>query len=91
MPDVTIYTTAHCPYCIRTKHLLTRKHVAYREIDVTGDDAVRERMVARSGRRTVPQIFIGDKLIGGYEELAALERSGRLYDLLDGETQEGEA
>ncbi len=88
MPEVIIYTTSYCPYCIRAKHLLTQKGVEYREIDVTADDASRERMSAASGRRTLPQIFIDGKPIGGYDELASLERTGRLDELLGGSVAE---
>ena len=82
MPEVTIYTTAYCPYCVRAKRLLTLKGVAYREVDVSSDDALRERVIAASGRRTVPQIFIGGRPIGGYEELAALDAAEELDALL---------
>jgi glutaredoxin 3 len=76
MPDVTIYTTPSCPYCMRAKSLLKYKDISYREIDVTRDAALRERMVAKSGRRTVPQICIRGKPVGGFTEFAALEESG---------------
>lgn len=86
--EVTIYTTTFCPFCVRAKRLLAQKGVAYREIDVTGDDGLRERMVEESGgRRTVPQIFIDGRPIGGYEELAALEQAGELDRLLGLEPQ----
>lgn len=84
MADVKIFTTAYCPYCVRAKRLLTQKGVPYEEIDVGNDDALREQMVKDAGgRRTVPQIFIGGKAIGGYEELAALEQAGELDTLLE--------
>jgi glutaredoxin 3 len=67
---------------MRAKALLERKGLAYREIDVDGDRAHREEMIRRSGRRTVPQIFIGEKHVGGSEDLAAAERSGELDHLL---------
>lgn len=82
MAEVTIYTTPFCPYCTRAKLLLQERGISYREIDVATDDALRERMVAESGRRTVPQIFIDGKAIGGFSELAALAESGELYALL---------
>jgi len=83
MADVTIYTTHYCPYCIRAKALLDQKGVAYREVDVTNDNSERLRLVERSGgRRTVPQIFIDGKSIGGYDELAALDRAGELDSML---------
>lgn len=82
MADVRIYTTSFCPYCAQAKRLLDHNRVSYVEIDVTGDAALREKMVAESGRRTVPQIFIDGEAIGGFEELRALERSGALEKLL---------
>ena len=80
---VTLYTTRFCPYCIRAKHLLEHKNVDFHEIPVDGDPATREKMTALSGRRTVPQIWIGERHIGGYDDLAALERGGRLDELLE--------
>ena len=76
--NVTVYTTRTCPYCSAAKDLLRSKGVAFKEIDVTDDDAMREKLVAMSGgRQTVPVIFVDNKCIGGYEELAELYRSGR--------------
>jgi len=82
MVQVTIFTTMVCPFCVRAKKLLEHKGVAYEEVDVTRDAALRERMVAESGRRTVPQIFIDGKPVGGYQELQALEDAGQLDQLL---------
>jgi len=79
---VILYTTSWCGYCVRAKALLDRKGVAYHEIDVDANPAKRAEMMARSRRRTVPQIFIGELHIGGSDELAALERSGELDRLL---------
>lgn len=82
MSKVQLYTTDWCPYCSAAKALLDEKGVAYEEIDVT-DPALREQMMQRAhGRRTVPQIFAGDVHVGGYDELAALERRGKLDPLL---------
>jgi glutaredoxin 3 len=82
MAEVTVYTTNYCPFCTRAKSLLTQKGIAFREIDVSGDPAERESLVERTGgRRTVPQIFIEGEPIGGYEELAALDRAGKLASL----------
>jgi glutaredoxin 3 len=78
MTDVKIYTTRVCAYCIAAKRLLKARAIPYQEIDVTGDDAKRAWLVETTGRRTVPQIFIGDEAIGGYDELAALDKSGQL-------------
>ncbi|WP_022955049.1 glutaredoxin 3 [Perlucidibaca piscinae] len=82
MAKVVIYTTHICPYCVRAKMLLQRKGVTYEEIDVSDDADTRQMLVQRTGRRTVPQIFINDQPIGGSDELHALERAGRLDDLL---------
>jgi glutaredoxin 3 len=79
---VTIYTSTSCPYCVHAKRLLSHKGVAYTEIDVTMDPALRQEMIASSGRRTVPQIFIDGRSIGGFDELYDLEQSGELDDLL---------
>ena len=82
MADVTVYTTSYCPYCVQAKRLLTRKGIPYTEIDVTEDVDLRQKMVAESGRRTVPQIFIDGQPIGGFDELHELETSGRLDELV---------
>lgn len=82
-PEVVIYTTMYCPYCQRAKALLTGKSVAFREIAVDGNRAAREAMTQRAGGRTsVPQIFFGDKHIGGCDDLVALDRQGQLDALL---------
>ena len=82
---ITIYTSTSCPYCVQAKRLLTNKGVPYTEIDVTMDPALRQEMIASSGRRTVPQIFIDGRSIGGFDELYDLEQSGELDDLLSGD------
>ena len=81
---VRIYTSVSCPYCVQAKRLLDRKSVAYEEIDVTGDPTRRAEMIQASGRRTVPQIFIDEQSIGGFDELYELEQEGRLDGLLQG-------
>jgi glutaredoxin 3 len=82
---VEIYTTPICPYCHAAKRLLDRKGVAYREIDVSRDQNLRAVMVQRAkGRRTVPQIFIGEVHIGGSDDLHALDHAGKLDPLLAG-------
>lgn len=83
-PVVTVYVSDWCPYCQRAKSLLQQKHVAFNEINVEEDEKSREEMLARSNRRTVPQIFIGDKHVGGCDELYALNRSGELDRLIQG-------
>jgi glutaredoxin 3 len=86
MAKVEIYTTRYCPYCYSAKALLNRKGVAFVEIDVGGDPEGRARMVERAnGRMTVPQIFIGAAHVGGFDELVALNRQGRLDALLAAE------
>lgn len=82
MKPVKIYTTTYCGYCVRAKDLLTRKGVKYEEVDVTGNDDMRSKLVEMSGQRTVPQIWIGDTHVGGYSDLALLESQGRLDPLL---------
>jgi glutaredoxin 3 len=83
MIRVRIYTTRTCAYCVAAKRLLGARAIAYEEIDVTGDNAQRAWLVKTTGMRTVPQIFIGDKSVGGYHELASLDRSGRLRSMLE--------
>ncbi len=80
--EVVMYSTAFCPYCVRARSLLERKGVAINEIKVDEDMRERQIMMERSGRRTVPQIFIGERHVGGYDDLAALDRSGELDQLL---------
>lgn len=81
-PDIVLYSTAWCPYCLRARALLERKGLPFREIKVDKDPAEREAMLARSGgRRTVPQIFVGDHHVGGFDELYALDKAGRLDEL----------
>jgi glutaredoxin 3 len=80
---VELYTTTYCPFCTRAKNLLKSKGVPFDEIDVTDDDALRAKMIEMSGgRRTVPEIFINGKIVGGFDELKALNDSGKLEGLL---------
>lgn len=82
MPAIRIYTTPICPYCVRAKQLLERKGAGWEDIDVS-DAQEREKMIALAGgKRTVPQIFIGDTHVGGYDDLAALDRKGALDAML---------
>jgi glutaredoxin 3 len=84
MRPVTIYTTPICPYCVRAKDLLRKKGAKYEDVDVFMNMDAREEMANRAGgRRTVPQIFIGEVHVGGSDDLAALEMAGRLDPLLD--------
>ena len=82
MPPVTIYTTSTCPYCHAAKDLLRKKNVAFTEVDVTGKPVERRAMTARAGRTTVPQIFIGERHVGGCDDLYELDAAGRLDPLL---------
>ncbi|MGL4237459.1 glutaredoxin 3 [Tabrizicola sp.] len=83
MRSVEIYTTPICPYCVAAKRLLQRKGVTYSEIDVSRDPALRMAMTQRAGgRRTVPQIFIGEVHVGGSDDLHALDHAGKLDPLL---------
>ena len=82
MADITMYTTPICPFCYRAKKLLSGKGVNINEVDVMMSPGKRDEMIARSGRRTVPQIFIGDTHVGGFDDLAALDRAGGLDPLL---------
>lgn len=84
-PPITVYSAAWCPYCQRAKGLLADKKLAFAEIDVDGDPKSRAEMVARSGRRTVPQIFIGDRHIGGCDDLFEFAASGELERLIQGD------
>jgi glutaredoxin 3 len=80
---VQVYSTTYCPFCTRAKALLKQKGVGFEEVDVTDDDELRERMIELAGgRRTVPEIFINGKLVGGYDELRMLEVRGELDALL---------
>ena len=83
MKPVTLYTTRFCPFCIRAKQLLEHKHVPYKEIAVDNNPRLLSEMMAKSRRRTVPQIWIGDQHIGGCDDLYALERNAQLDELLN--------
>jgi glutaredoxin 3 len=80
--NVVIYTTSYCPYCFRAKDLLDSKGVHYKEVDVSGDPEQRAWLLKATGRRTVPQIFINGKPVGGCDDIYALDRQGKLDPLL---------
>jgi len=82
MSGVTIYTRQFCGYCQAAKSLLERKNVPFEEFDATFSPELRKEMAERSGRTTYPQVFVGDRHVGGYDELSTLERNGELDDLL---------
>jgi len=81
MARVEVYSTAACGFCVRAKRLLEQRGIPYEDFDVGADDNLRADVMERSGRRTVPQIFIDGRSIGGYEELRALDASGQLASL----------
>ena len=83
-PTITIYTTNFCAYCVAAKNLLKSRGASWTEVRVDRDAAGREEMLARARRTSVPQIFIGDLYVGGFDELAALDRKGELASLLAG-------
>ncbi len=83
MPIVQMYATAFCPYCVRARRLLKQKGIEFDEIRVDKDREEMRTMIQRSQRTTVPQIFIDERHIGGYDDMAALDRAGRLDPLLE--------
>ena len=87
MPNIEIYTTPYCPYCLSAKALLTRKGVSFTEINVSGDPEARRTMIERSNGYTVPQIFIDQTHVGGSDDLYVLDHEGKLDPLL---AREGE-
>ncbi|MDM4768615.1 glutaredoxin 3 [Solimonas sp. SE-A11] len=82
MKPVRMYTTRVCPFCVMAKRLLSSKGVTYEEIRVDENPGVREEMMRISGRRTVPQIFVGETHVGGFDDLSALDHAGKLDPLL---------
>ncbi len=79
---VTVYTSSFCGYCMRALDLLQRRGIEYTEISVEDSPGLRDELVAKSGRRSLPQIYLGERFLGGAEELAAMDRSGELDRLL---------
>lgn len=82
MPKILIYTTKICPYCVMAKRLLNQKGASYEEISVDNDPQLREEMMRKTNRRTVPQIYIGELHVGGFNELYALDQEKKLDALL---------
>jgi glutaredoxin 3 len=82
MPEILIYTTNICPYCMMAKRLLDKKGAHYTEINVDAEPGLREEIMLKTKRRTVPQIYIGDYHVGGFDELHALDQQKKLDDLL---------
>ena len=83
-PVITIYSTAICPYCVAAKNFLKSKGLGWNEVRIDTDAAEREKMVAKTRRTSVPQIFIGETHVGGYDDMMALHRAGKLDPLLNG-------
>lgn len=83
MPEILIYTTNLCPYCVMAKRLLDKKGASYKEINVDAQTGLREEMMRKTKRRTVPQIYIGDLHVGGFDDLYALEHQKKLDTLLE--------
>lgn len=81
-PDITLYTTAICPYCVAAKNFLKSKGQSWREVRIDLDPVEHQKMMALAKRTSVPQIFIGDTHVGGYDDLIALHRAGKLEPLL---------
>ncbi len=84
MKTVTVYSTTWCPYCVAAKRFLDGKKVPWQEINLTDDDEGRAALVEKSGRRTVPQIYVGETHIGGYDDLRALDSKGSFMPLVEG-------
>ena len=84
-PRITVYTRDNCPYCVRAKRLLDKKGFSFEEVNVGDDDTRRLWLVEKSGQQTLPQIFAGERSLGGFSDLEALDRDGRLDPLLRGE------
>ncbi|MEZ0469692.1 glutaredoxin 3 [Luteimonas salinilitoris] len=84
-PEITLYTSAVCGYCVAAKNFLKSRGLEWKEVRIDLDAQAREHMVAQARRTSVPQIFIGDTHVGGYDDLVALHRSGRLEPLLSGD------
>ena len=86
-PKVTVYTKQNCPFCVRAKRLLEKKGVPYEEIAVEGKDDLRTWLVEKTGQMTVPQVFAGERSLGGFSDVDALDREGKLDPILRGEVE----
>jgi glutaredoxin 3 len=85
MAQVRVSSKKNCPYCVRAKALLDRKAIPYEEIDVEGNDDLRIWLAEASGQKTVPQIFVGERPLGGFSDIDALDKQGKLDPILQGE------
>ncbi|WP_045726936.1 glutaredoxin 3 [Xanthomonas sp. GPE 39] len=90
LPPITIYSTAICPYCVAAKNFLKSKGCSWSEVRIDLDPAERDKMVSLTHRTSVPQIFIGDVHVGGYDDMMALHRAGKLEPLLDAHASGGQ-
>ncbi len=84
-PDITLYSSAHCGFCVAAKNFLKSKNLVWNEVRIDMDPDERQKMVALAKRTSVPQIFIGDTHVGGYDDMMALHRAGKLDALLAGD------
>jgi glutaredoxin 3 len=84
LPQVRIFTAPFCVYCVAAKRFFNQRGISFEEVDVAKDDAIRDWLVATTNQRTVPQIFIGERSIGGYTDMKALDERGELMPLLAG-------
>jgi glutaredoxin 3 len=89
MAEVTVYTGSFCGPCVQATSLLERRGIAYIEVSVEDHPGLREQLLARSGRRTLPQVYVGERYVGGAAELAALDRSGELKKLIEARNDDG--
>jgi glutaredoxin 3 len=85
LPKITVYSKSYCPYCVRAKALLSKKGISFEEISVEGRDELRTWLVEQTGQMTVPQIFAGDRSLGGFSDIDALDLEGKLDPILLGE------
>ena len=85
-PEITLYSTAICPYCVAAKNFLKSKGQTWTEVRIDLDADAREKMIAKARRTSVPQIFIGETHVGGYDDMIAMHRAGKLEALLAGES-----
>jgi len=89
MPEVTVYTTGFCGYCTQVMTLLTRRGIPFTEVSVEDHPGLQGQLLARSGRRTLPQVYVGERYIGGATEVAALDRSGELLGIIQARNEDG--
>ena len=88
-PAVTVYTTGFCGHCLRVKSLLERHGIPFTEVDAEDHPGLREKLLEKSGRRTLPQVYVGDRYVGGADEMTALEKRGELLRLIQERNDDG--